>query len=62
MQDGQKIELLMPMVLYKEEMALCDAIGVDAVIEKILEETDGSFALDVERKNVASRTYQKTIL
>ena len=56
MQDGQKADLLMPLVLYKEEMDLCDTIGVDAVIEKILEETGGSFALDGERKNVASHT------
>lgn len=56
MQDGQKADLLMPLVLYKEEMDLCDIIGVDAVVEKILEETGGSFALDGERKNVASHT------
>ncbi len=62
MQDGQNVDLLMPLLLYTEEMALCDSIGVDAVVEKIVEETDGSFALDVRRQNIANRDYQENIL
>ncbi len=62
MQDGQKVDLLMPVLLYTEELALCDSIGVDAVVEKIIEETDGSFALDVRRQNTASRNYTEKIL
>ena len=62
MQDGQNVDLLMPLLLYTEEMALCDIIGVDAVVENIVEETDGSFALDVRRQNIASRDYQENIL
>lgn len=62
LQDGRRIELLMPLLLYTEEMALCDTIGVDAVAEEIVEENGGSFALDIHRQNVASRTYQENIL
>ena len=52
--DGTTVELLMPILAYKEELDLCDEIGVDAVIDEILESNRGSFALDVRRANVAA--------
>ena len=54
MADGTTVELLMPILAYKEELDLCDEIGVDAVIDEILESNRGSFALDVRRANVAA--------
>lgn len=55
MADGTTVELLMPILLYKEELELCDKIGVDAVIEEIVSSNKGSFSLDMNRANVARR-------
>lgn len=53
MSDGTTVELLMPILAYKDELDLCDEIGVDPVVEKILESNKGSFALDIHRPNIA---------
>ncbi len=55
MPDGTTVELFMPILLYKEEMELCDEIGVDAVVEEIVDSNKGSFSLDMNRINVARR-------
>lgn len=53
MGDGTEVELLMPILVYKEELELCDKIGIDAMIDDILETNGGSFLLNVSRKNIA---------
>ena len=58
MADGTVVELLMPILVYKEEMELCDEIGVDAVIEEIVNSNKGSFALDMNRANVGAKVHQ----
>jgi hypothetical protein len=52
MNDGTEIEFLMPIPAYKEELELCDTIGIDALIDDILETNDGSFLLNMSRKNI----------
>lgn len=52
MQDGTVVNLLMPVLLYEEEMALCDAVGVDRIIDSMLEVNDGSFLLDMKRPKI----------
>lgn len=49
MHDGTVVNLLMPVLLYKNEVALCDSLGVDAVVDRILESNNGSFLLDMKR-------------
>ena len=62
MEDGTNIELLMPILIYKEEMELVDEIGIDELVEKILDHNGGSFLLDINRVNVARRIISKKIL
>lgn len=59
MSDGTTVELLMPILAYKDELELCDEIGVDSVVEEILESNKGSFALDIHRLNVAAPGMRK---
>jgi hypothetical protein len=51
--DGTMVQLLMPYLVYKEEIELYDEIGPDELIERILERNGESFLLDVRRPNVA---------
>lgn len=53
MADGTTVELLMPILLYKEEMDLCSDIGVDALVDAVVNECGGSFLLHKDRPNVA---------
>lgn len=53
MADGTTVELLMPILLYKEEMDLCSDIGVDALVDAVVDECGGSFLLNKDRPNVA---------
>lgn len=57
MADGTTVELLMPILLYKEEMDLCSDIGVDALVDAIVDECGGSFLLNKDRPNVALEDY-----
>ncbi|WP_301859574.1 suppressor of fused domain protein [uncultured Megasphaera sp.] len=59
MSDGTTVELLMPVPVYSEEMALCDNIGTDALIDDIVEGNGGSFLVDMHRPNVGTDAYQK---
>lgn len=43
----------MPILLYKEEMDLCSDIGVDALVDAVVDECGGSFLLNKDRPNVA---------
>lgn len=52
MEDGTAVNLLMPVLVYKEEMALCDTMGVDAVIDSIVDINNGSFLLDMKRPRI----------
>ncbi|MCH4166482.1 MAG: suppressor of fused domain protein [Megasphaera sp.] len=54
MHDDTDVDLLMPILVYKEELELCDEIGIDALIDDILETNGGSFLLNTRRANVAS--------
>jgi hypothetical protein len=54
MHDDTDVDLLMPILVYKEELELCDEIGIDALIDDILETNGGSFLLNTCRANVAS--------
>lgn len=53
MHDGTVLNLLMPVPLYKNEIALCDSLGVDTVVDSILERNNGSFLLDMKRAPLA---------
>lgn len=53
MLDGTVVELLMPILLYKEEMDLCSDIGIDSLVDAILDECGGSFLLNKDRPNIA---------
>lgn len=53
----EKIEILFPMLLYKEEIALCDTLGVETVIEHILDSNGDSFLVDIHRPNVGGHEY-----
>ena len=60
MPDGTAVELLMPILLYKEEMDLCSDIGVDALVDAVVDECGGSFLLDKDRPNVGLGDYPCT--
>jgi len=51
--DGTTIQILMPYLIYKEEIELYDEIGPDELIERILNCNEESFLLDIHRPNVA---------
>lgn len=53
MPDGTAVELLMPILLYKEEMDLCSDIGIDSLVDAVLDECGGSFLLNKDRPNIA---------
>lgn len=53
MADGTVVELLMPILLYKEEMDLCSDIGIDGLVDAVLDECGGSFLLNKDRPNIA---------
>lgn len=59
MPDGTAVELLMPILLYKEEMDLCSDIGVDALVDAVVDECGGSL-LDKDRPNVGLGDYPCT--
>ena len=50
--DGTMIQLLLPFLVYKEEMELYDEVGPDVLMERILNSNGESFLLDVDRPNV----------
>ena len=51
--DGIIIQLLMPVLLYADELEAYDRLGPDALIERILDCTHESFLLDLHRSHVA---------
>ena len=53
MDDGIIIQLLMPVLLYADELEAYDRLGPDALIERILDCTHESFLLDLHRSHVA---------
>ncbi len=62
MADGTAVELLMPIPVYKEELEVCGHVGVDAVIEEILDCNGGSFLVDMHRPNVGGGAYREEVL
>lgn len=53
MHDGTAVQLLLPVLIYQEEMDAYDEWGADGLMERILEGTDDSFLLRLDRPNVA---------
>ena len=51
--DGITIQLLMPVLVYADEMEAYDNLGPDTLIERILDCTHESFILDLHRSHVA---------
>ena len=56
MTDGAVVQILMPVLLYKDELDLYDEIGPDTLLDHILDCTDGSFMLNVKRPDTAKLT------
>ncbi len=56
MADGAVVQILMPVLLYKDELDLYDEIGPDTLLDHILDCTDGSFMLNVKRPDTATLT------
>ena len=49
--DGTEIQIFIPFLVYKEEMELCDEVGPDELIDRVLAYNGDSFLLNVQRPN-----------
>ncbi len=57
MQDGRKVELFMPILVYQEELSLLSDISTDDLVESVIACNNDSFQLQRQRPNVADMEF-----